>query len=183
MKKFKTVLIVFCALVYCFAVIKANFFTVSAGLKEPADTPSVFDDDPSWNLLHSLTEDQCEKFKVAGLIDEYETQYWSLEIATKLGKTDGRLHRMTLQEVKEIIELNKADGSDAIFKAIVERQTYPDIDYCGGVAYYLYFLNDEKTEVIYVYRGGKGVQYAKYDSETNETVYEDLYSAYKQDSK
>ena len=169
MKKFKTVLLVFCALVYCFAVVKANFFTVSAGLEEPVHTPSIFDDDPSWNLRLSLTEDQVEKFWACGYMKKNEFYYHPFKMAIALGKTDGRFYRMSMEEVKKIIELNKADGPEAIFKAFNERQPYADV-MGGNFRYHVYYLNDEGTERIVVFPFSGEVWYSRYDIETGEGI-------------
>ena len=170
MKKFKTALLVFCALVYCFAVIKANFFTVSAGLEEAAHTPSIFDDDP-WKILKdSLTEEQAEKFRACGYLVTSGVHDRPLELAVALGKTDGRLHRMTLEEAKTIVELNKDKGKEALFRAFNERQPYPDQAGGSGMYHYIYWLNAEGSEIIILYPRQGAVTYMVRDLETGERI-------------
>lgn len=168
-RKLKTALLVFCALVYCFAVIKANFFTVSASFEEFPDPPSIFDDDP-WKILQdSLTEEQAEKFRACGYLTSgfYNRP---LELAVALGKTDGRLHRMTLEEAKTIVELNKDKGKEALFRAFNERQPYPDKAGGGGMYHYIYWLNAEGSEIIILYPRQGAVSYMARDLETGERI-------------
>ena len=166
MKKFQKALLVFCALVYCFAVIKANFFTVSAGLEEPGYANDDLCGCPTLDLLGSLhTEGQYEKFKAEGLIDTHGGPQMIFKIAVKLGKTDGHFHRMSLGEAKKIVELNKDKGPEALLNAFTERQPYPDVMSGSGLIRFEYWLDDEGSEKIVMYPKSAPIYYSGYDIE------------------
>lgn len=142
MKKFKTVLIVFCALVYCFAVIKANFFSVSESVP--------FSDDTPYPSLAYITEDKRKEFIDLDLINEGVCTY-PLKMAKRLGYIGYNFKRITLYEAKEMVAQSGSFGN--LLAKMHKRQPY--CDWSGG-GRQEYWLDREGTRMIVLVKSDRG---------------------------
>ena len=154
MKKYKIIAIIEAiCLVIVLGTVAFNsiMFKVSAG-----SSP-----DTSSNEQLVKTELQREEFIKLGLINGCSTS--AFKIAVLQGEVSDDFERMTLQEVKDIIEVNKKDGFDAILKALAERQPWPDSVGGSGVSVTIYGLDDEGMEEILIVHEQADIAYGRYE--------------------